>query len=596
MKSRKRRFIQAIVLFAALAIPLRLVAQHDLDRSNQKHHHYKLVDLDTFGGPQSWVFGWNEVPGIMSNAGAVVGGADTSASNPNYPNFNPFMGLPFMLNAIPDPFIQHAFQWHDGDITDLGVLPGGYNSFAQWISGNGTIVGASENGTIDPLTAWPEVRAVLWEEGQITDLGTFGGNESTALAVNDRGQVVGIASNTIPDPFSGFGTQGRAFLWQNGAKQDLGTLGTGTFAIATFVNKHGQVAGAAFTNTIINPITLLPNQDTFFWQDDGQGMQDIGTFGPGLSFPNAMNNRGQVVGQSDLPGGAGTHAFFWDSKKKVLTDLGTLGGSGSTAHWINDAGHVVGGASTPNDQSFHATLWKHGKITDLGTTAGDPCTLAQSINSEDQIVGYTWDCNGTALHAFLWEDGGPMVDLNTLIPPGSTLQLVMATSINDHGEIGGQGVTSNGDNHAFLLIPCDDKHSDGEGCDYTPVDATTVPQTQPVAHQASGLMLSPIVTQRTSRYRHIASSRNTGNGLADDLLDGVPSLKRPPPPIYGYCTLNTANNTLDGGCVGADLFRCVGKYNPAQCPPGKKAKAPTNFSCAIGQVIRIDGATRCQAH
>ena len=45
--------------------------------------------------------------------------------------------------------------------------------------------------------------------------------------MNNRGQVVGLALNTIPDPFSyfGLGTQTHAFLWQNGVMSDLGTLG-----------------------------------------------------------------------------------------------------------------------------------------------------------------------------------------------------------------------------------------------------------------------------------------------------------------------------------------------------------------------------------
>lgn len=78
---------------------------------------------------------------------------------------------------------------------------------------------------VDPLFfGFAEGRAVLWKDGKALDLGTLGGNESTAFSVNSRGQVVGVATNTIPDPFSFFGTQLRAFLWQDGAMQDLGTL------------------------------------------------------------------------------------------------------------------------------------------------------------------------------------------------------------------------------------------------------------------------------------------------------------------------------------------------------------------------------------
>jgi hypothetical protein len=46
-----------------------------------------------------------------------------------------------------------------------------------------------------------------------------------------------------------------------------------------------------------------------------------------------------------------------------------------------------------------------------------------------------------------------MVDLNTLVPPGSKMHLVEAEYINDRGEIAGFGVLPNGDGHAFLLIP-----------------------------------------------------------------------------------------------------------------------------------------------
>ena len=144
MKSARLMFITAIALFAALAIPVRLRAQ-DKPTRNHKHHHYQLIDMGTFGGPQSWVFGGNEVPAAtLNNSGTVVGGADTSSSNPVYPNYNPFMGLGNLF-GYADPFVNHAFKWNEDGLTDLGVLPGGYNSFAQWISENGAIVGASEN-------------------------------------------------------------------------------------------------------------------------------------------------------------------------------------------------------------------------------------------------------------------------------------------------------------------------------------------------------------------------------------------------------------------------------------------------------------------
>jgi hypothetical protein len=46
-----------------------------------------------------------------------------------------------------------------------------------------------------------------------------------------------------------------------------------------------------------------------------------------------------------------------------------------------------------------------------------------------------------------------MVDLNTLVLPGSNLTLTGVTFINDRGEIAGAGMLPNGDTHAVLLIP-----------------------------------------------------------------------------------------------------------------------------------------------
>ncbi len=77
---------------------------------------------------------------------------------------------------------------------------------------------------------------------------------------------------------------------------------------------------------------------------------------------------------------------------------------------------------------------------------------AESINSKGQIVGQS-HVDSTVYHAFLWENGGPMVDLNTLIIPGSDVQVNSAVSINDRGEIAGFGPLPNGDVHAFLLVP-----------------------------------------------------------------------------------------------------------------------------------------------
>lgn len=145
----------------------------------------------------------------------------------------------------------------------MGALPGVNSSCVSHISGNGWIAGQSEIGAIDPITGWPEAQAVLWKHGKTINLGTLGGNESFSTAVNNRGQVVGLAESAIPDSFGlGFGQQARAFLWERGTTWDLGTLG-GPDAFAIDINDGSQVLGVSFINSIPNQSTGVPTLDGF---------------------------------------------------------------------------------------------------------------------------------------------------------------------------------------------------------------------------------------------------------------------------------------------------------------------------------------------
>jgi probable HAF family extracellular repeat protein len=500
MKSRLLTCIVSIIALASLAVPAQLSAQKN---QNHKHHHYQLIDMGTFGGPSSWLATTNQVtsPGginqVLNNQGTVVGWGDTSTPDPF---------APYCFNF--DCFLPFAFQWQKGVLTDLGVLPGGDASEAVWISDNGLIIGSATNGVVDPLVpVIQEERAVLWKDGKAIDLGTLGGYESGATSVNDRGQVVGFATNTIPEPlpFSFLGTQIRAFLWQDGMR-DLGTLGTGNDAFAEFVNERGQVAGWSFINATINPTTGLPTFEPFLWEHGT--MQDLGTLGGTMGFPYALNNRGQVVGASDVTGDPGclppnnfcqTHPFLWD--RGVLKDLGTFGGGYGIAMGINDAGAVVGGATNKNDQAIFAFLWKDGVMTNLGTLNGDDCSWAFHINSEGQIVGNSFPCAGGPAHGFLWQNGF-MTDLNALLPSGSSLTPEGdGAFINDRGEIAEMGVLPDGDIHAFLLIPCDEHHPGIAGCDYSMMHASTMNSVAAAPRELAGHAPPAKLLQHINRFR-----------------------------------------------------------------------------------------------
>jgi probable HAF family extracellular repeat protein len=428
-----------MTLFAALAIPvgLRLAAQEE--HRNKQQHRYKVIDTGTLGGPSSFL-GFEGSRNI-NNHGVLAAGTDTAT--PATP--------PFCLN---DCFIGHATQWRDGVLTDLGTIPNG-NGGTSWISDTGLIAGLSMNGLIDPVTGLAELEAVLWKGGGPINLGTFGGTQSIAGSVNDYGQVVGCATNTVSDSSSicagvPQATQSRAFLWQDGVMRDLGTLG-GTDANALIVNDRGQVTGWSFTNLAPSTNCFFPlTTDPFLWENGT--MTDLGTLGGTCGFPNWLNNQGDVVGQSNLAGDSAFHPFLW--RRGRIRDLGTLGGNFGSALSISEAGDIVGWATTPGDQAVHGFLWKRDRMSDLGVISGKLCSVAYAVNSKRQIVGSSDDdCAGANAHAFFWEDGS-LLDLNTFVSPSSGVQLTFALSINERGEIASLGLLSNGDQHAFVLIPC----------------------------------------------------------------------------------------------------------------------------------------------
>ena len=445
--------VTVLAAVVAVALSTQAVAQ---DRSaaegHKKHRRYRLVDLGTFGGPTSYesVSGFGNR--VLNNAGVASGWADTSIPDPYAPN---------CFGNDGECLLARAFRWQDGVRTDLGALPGVNSSAASAINARGWIVGLSQNGETDPLTGLPEIRAVLWTDSRIIDLGTLGGNESLATYVNNRGHVVGIADNATPDEFSFLGTgyQNRTFVWEKGVMRDIGTLG-GPDALpggGCRNQRKGLVAGLSYVNSTPNPDTGIPTVAPFLWENGA--MTNLGTLGGTLGFAQCANNRGQATGASDLAGDLTAHPFFWD--RGVLTDMGTLGGDFGTALWINNTGEVVGWADLPGSEVHHAFLWRHGTMTDLGTLGTNSAAFA--INSKRQVVGRS-RIDDTTVHAMLWENGGPMLDLNNLIPPKSTLELVDAFDINDRGEIAALAVPpgvipdpESSGAHAVLLIPCDEK-------------------------------------------------------------------------------------------------------------------------------------------
>jgi probable HAF family extracellular repeat protein len=461
MKQIGTAAVAVIALVTATAASTPTVAHAGPHRSESRQGpHYRLIDLGTFGGPNSAET--QEFP-YISNRGTVVGYADTTTPD-----------------NTDEGFAFHAFRWRKGVMTDLGTLPGGVNSVANVVNNEDVAVGFSEDAARAGV-------AVKWtRSGRIVRLGTLGGTFGFAADINDHGQIIGPAANTVPDPYSIFGwpTQTRAFLWEKGVMRDLGTLG-GPDAAAFFINKRGQVAGESFTDSTPNASTGNLTRDPFLWQHGK--MIDLGTLGGTNGFALDLNNWGQVVGASNLAGDVDSHPFLWDRGK--LIDLGTFGGTFGAANAVNDAGEVAGVAGNTGDTTVHAFFWKNGVKTDLGTIDGDTCSTAHFMNAKGQVVGTSGDCQGRfEKHGFLWQRGGSMIDLNAFVPPGSNLTVTDGETINDRGEIAGSGQLPNGDFHAVVLIPCNGQQAEN-GCQGAALTKPAIWSAQP--QPATSATLSP---------------------------------------------------------------------------------------------------------
>ena len=244
-------------------------------------------------------------------------------------------------------------------------------------------------------------------------LPTLGGNNGSVNMMNSWGMEVGFAETSVPDPACP-APQVLQFVpavWLNGKVHSLPTYPGDADGLALAVNDRGQIVGSSGTCTSFQPTTLI----------------------------NLL----------------GVHPIIWENGKAF--DLGNLGGAtgaagGNIAWNLNNRGQVIGVSDLAGDTTFHAFLWtKETGMRDLGTLPGDVNSTGSGINDAGDIVGLSLDQNFNG-RAFLWHNG-KMTDLNTLIPPDSPISLFAGCAINNEGLITGLGVTKTGEFHAYLLKP-----------------------------------------------------------------------------------------------------------------------------------------------
>lgn len=304
---------------------------------------------------------------------------------------------------------QAAF--YDGtSIVPLGTL-GGSSSTANGLSNNGQVVGSSYSQNDQA-----QVRhAYLWSASTgMVDAGTLDARsgDATLVAVNDRGEAVGSASDRDGN-LHGIYWSASTGLVDAGAVVDAGMVAQVT--LLRDINSQGRAIGFS--------MNYAGYRHAFTWTPS-EGMVDLDASGA----PLGINSSGQIVGWYH-----GGQAFSW-TRTGGFVNLGTLGGGDSIAWAINDAGQVTGQARTP-DGGYPAFIWTAaGGMVNIG---GLDLNWAQpmAINSSGTVVGYV-QAAGNKQHAFAWSQADGMVDLNNRLanaPPG--LELLIAYGVSDNGHI-----------------------------------------------------------------------------------------------------------------------------------------------------------------
>jgi probable HAF family extracellular repeat protein len=247
-----------------------------------------MRSLGTLGSGGSWGFDINDSDQIVGSGGAPFLYADGQMTRLQYAwTANAINNHTQIAGSRGQNHVDlHAYVTTGGPgggtIIDLPPVPGFPYSVANDVNNSGVVVGS---GYFYNTTS----SAFLWTPTDGIRLILPHDNGSTAWAINDAGDVVGIASSG-------------AFLYRDGVVHDLAALTGGRFFNAFDINNAGSIVGYGWT----------PHGVFGALYEDGI-LYDLNDLVPpgtdaDLEHPYGINDAGQIVGEGFI-GGVG-HAFL----------------------------------------------------------------------------------------------------------------------------------------------------------------------------------------------------------------------------------------------------------------------------------------------
>jgi probable HAF family extracellular repeat protein len=300
------------------------------------------------------------------------------------------------------------------------TVMGPANSVATDINSTGVVV-----GYYHPRS--PTVTHAFLNRGTgLVDLGKLTGVSSEAVAINDKGHVLGQWKTSAD--------QQRGFIYAGGKIRDIGII-PGRNTIYTDINNAGFItAYGGLIDSFWGPQGFLRAPDGTF--------RDIGSlpFENPITLASALNNRNQIAGASgplvfpDQP----WRAIIWTNG--VMRDLGDLGFTPNYGVAINECGQVTGSASLPvGFRDRKAFLYTNGRMIDIDGRPdnGERSSAGTGINNHGHVVGASNHLSG-----FIYR-GKRMQSLNALIAPKSGWDIGSPEAVNDAGQIAATAYRNN---------------------------------------------------------------------------------------------------------------------------------------------------------
>jgi probable HAF family extracellular repeat protein len=295
------------------------------------------------------------------------------------------------------------------EVTLLETFPGDSLAAATSINNQGHIAGYS-HAPFEPYRAW------VIADGELIDLGNFGGNKIETRRINEQGSVVGFGGDEEQ--------HWHTLIWIDGEYHDLPTFG-GPSIVAMGINESNHVVGHAQTDL------PLGYWQAFLWAD-GE-MTNLGTLGGSNSAAYEISNDGIVVGMATNPDIQGRAVAWIDGEITELEHPEQY--PNSVAYAINQAGVIVGTVGDNYEELALPAKWVDGQLEYLATYPLSENANPFAINENGDIAGWSrvsWDI----VVALLWHDG-EVYELHDLVVNEPEVFLYYAWDINDHGQIVG---------------------------------------------------------------------------------------------------------------------------------------------------------------